>query len=488
MFEIVPVEYFQFSDIYKILPIIAKALNNSGYIHTTLNQNKYIFKVKDKKALKILSKSLNDIEYDWLVTDFFEILEILPSGNNLLFALASNKDSKEKSPLGREAWYITTEVGGMIFPPCIPRIIIANALINLGYYELGENINCSSSFPLETALSGDITFMGNQIDFNSFNNNPHLTVRPVSFLSYNLLTSQSILDLLEDEYALSKVELAKALPIRLVNNDNVGNKIFSLFNHYSIKAKEENEYRKEDVLNELLNILLDISIHLNWNSLGESSQREFALKYAIMQRERLKNIEQKERNLKDSLNLLQKRYPNKIELIEWEINNIYSHVVRYSPIYLAWKTYLESYIYKRNQISSMIDILSYLDWEVLHKNDLIAYEEINKIIKLLDIEPAAALNRIRVIIEKMISIVYEYYFSDDKYEKNSLAKKIYKLNEKGIFPSIIYIYLNTLRLTGNVGSHQVIETKTDVIVVLPIFIRVVEWFVDFIKNKLQRDL
>jgi len=81
----------------------------------------------------------------------------------------------------------------------------------------------------------------------------------------------------------------------------------------------------------------------------------------------------------------------------------------------------------------------------------------------------------------MVSIIYKRFFPN-KRGKN-LANMLHELNKRGIFPHIIYVYFNTLRLTGNIGAHQQVYSKRDVEVILPLFIRVVEWFVDFINHE-----
>lgn len=477
IFEIVPVERLKINDIQKELPKLLKVFESAGYDCIESSQNKYVFGIKNKELVKSFATFLGDDEYIWLVTDFFETLLIMFTQYDILFALASSKSSGEKSPSGRPVWYISTEVGGLIYPPSIPRILIASALIDAGHIELGKRVDCTSSFPRETALSGDITFVESPINFNDFKAIFDLIQsRPISILSSNLLISQAILDLLKDESALNKVEIAKTLPIQLASTDvSDQNKVFSLFNHLTMKARIGS-------VNDILRELLSVSLHLNWEfpkGYFKSLPKDKAFKYALMQKERLKNVEQKEKSLRYALQLLQKRYPDKIELLEWEVNNIYSNIIRYSPVYLMWNARLESYIQgEKEWILNLTNLVGKLDWKTLQKNGIVTTEDIQKIIQLLKVDPGATLTKIRIIIEKMISIIYKRFFSSKK--GKSLANMLHELNERGIFPHFIYVYFNTLRLTGNIGAHQQVYSKRDVEVILPLFIRVVEWFVDFI--------
>ena len=480
MFEIVPVEQLKFNNIQNELSTLLKTLENTGYSCVESSQNKYEFRIKNRGLVKSLATVLGDDEYIWLVTDFFETLLIALTQHDILFALASSKSSQEESPSGRPAWYISTEVGGLIYPSSISRIIVANALINAGHIEFGKGIDCTSSFPRETALSGDITFMNIPINFNDFKSIFDLIGnRPISILSSNLLISQAILDLLKDESALNRVEIAKALPIQLASTDlSDQNKIFSLFNYLTVRART-------GLLNEILEELLNISLHLNWEfskDYFKSLPKDKAFRYALMQKKRLENIEQKERSLRYALQLLQKRYPDKAELLEWEVNNIYSNIVRYSPVYLAWRARLESYIQgEKEWILNLTDLVRKLDWGTLQKNGIVSIEDIQRIIHLLKIDPGSTLTKIRIIIEKMVSLIYKRFFPNKR--DKSLANMLHELNERGIFPNLIYEYFNTLRKTGNIGAHQQVYSKRDVEVIFPLFIRVVEWFVDFINHE-----
>jgi len=302
--------------------------------------------------------------------------------------------------------------------------------------------------------------------------------RPISILSSKILTSQAILDLLKDESALNKIEIAKALPIQLAYTDISCKSKMLLFNYITVKAKIGS-------INDLFRELLQVSLHFNFEFARDyfkSLSKDEAFKYALMQNKRFKNIEQKEKSLIYALQLLQKKYPDKVELLEWEVNNIYSNIVRYSPVYLTWKARIESYIRGDKEWNpNLTDLVGKLDWETLQKNGIVSIDDIQRIIHLLKIDPGLTLTKIRIIIEKMISIIYKRFFPNKK--SKNLANMLHELNRIGIFPNFIYVYFNTLRLTGNISAHQRVHSKRDVEVILPLFIRVVEWFVDFINNE-----
>jgi hypothetical protein len=60
----------------------------------------------------------------------------------------------------------------------------------------------------------------------------------------------------------------------------------------------------------------------------------------------------------------------------------------------------------------------------------------------------------------------------------SLHNMIQRLDKDHIFPPMISIYLTALRTSGNVGAHKGTSSKEDVEVLLPLLVRVLEWFLD----------
>jgi hypothetical protein len=197
-----------------------------------------------------------------------------------------------------------------------------------------------------------------------------------------------------------------------------------------------------------------------------------------LQNTRLKQVEDKEQRLHYALDVLQKRYPSRTEIIEWEVNNLYSNLVRFSPVYLSWKAHLQAFIQGTEQVEYRFsNLISQLDWYLLEKNGIASRSEGERIVELLKVDPPSTLKKMRVIIEKIVSFVFRKQFPTLS-SKRPLASKLQKLNESNAFPPFISIYLNTLRLTGNIGAHEAIGTREDVEAVLPIFLRVVEWLLD----------
>ncbi len=253
------------------------------------------------------------------------------------------------------------------------------------------------------------------------------------------------------------------------------NKPFSLYNLVSINAKI-------DTLDKLLDEILFSTLHLNWSSsnrFDKELSEEKKYLYAQSQLERIEIMEAREEKIRSGLNLLQKRYPNNVKLFQWEKNNLYSNLLTYSPIYLRFKSYLNAYIKENNNIwQEYSKLISKINWDILSKNGIADLNDGSRIVEFIDYDPAATLMKIRVIIEKMINYVYKKEFGD---VRDKLGSKMYKLNEKGLFPPILYTFLNFLRLSGNLGVHELsssIGDKKDVEAIIPVFTRVVEWFLN----------
>lgn len=488
-FEIIPLERIGAYPVHKTVDTILSVLHDTGFNLVRLpdrSQNVKLLEISDKAKVKQLAKVLLDDELIWLTTEFFQNLFIIPTKHDLLFGLASSDNPEQSGPYGRPPDYIISEVGDYTYRPAIPRILISSALAQQSFVELSKNLDCISSFPRETALAGQITFIDSPIEYNlkMTSSDTGFEWRALNVLSSKLL-SQGIVELLQNESKLDQVEVAKAFPFQLFSVSAAEKaKPFTLFNHFSVRARKGAFF---DVLDELLGV----SLHLNWSLAKEHAAQiseEKALQYALMQNNRLKYVEEKEQRLRYSINVLQKRYPSHAQLIEWEVNNLYSNLVRFSPVYLSWKTHLRAFIQRENHVEQgYLNAISQLDWDALEKVEVASFEDGQKIIELLRIDPASTLTKMRIIIEKIVSVLYHRKFPN-RSQRVSLATKIRELQGSNIFPGFIHIFLNTLRLTGNIGAHEGTGQRKDVEAVLPIFLRTVEWFVDFTGESIQRTI
>jgi hypothetical protein len=482
-FEIIGLERLGLEPVHKQIENISTALQKSGF-NVIPQPNKStpatFFDIQDKALAGQLAKQVFanwEEELVWLATEFFQQIFVLPTKHDLLFGFASTYDPEQIGPYGRPPHYILSEIGDYTYRPAIPRILIAGALAYHGFNELAKNLECTTVYPRETALAGDIIFVEPPVkyDLRIQDVDKGLEWRPLSLLSSRLLT-QKIVEVLQDESSLNKVEIAKAFPFQLfsVAATKEENQPFNVMNHLAIRARK-------GTFTEVLDELLGVSLHLNWSLAKEHTSklsREEALRYALMQNARLKQVEDKEQRLLYALNVLQKRYPSRTEIIEWEVNNLYSNLVRFSPVYLSWKTHLQAFVQGTEQIGNgFSSLISQLDWQLLEQSGVAGRNEGEQIIELLKVDPPSTLTKIRVIIEKIVTLIFQREFPNLS-SQPPLSHKLQKLNEAKIFPPFINIYLNTLRLTGNVGAHEGAGSKEDVQAVLPIFLRVVEWFLD----------
>lgn len=482
-FEIIGLERLGGKSAQQIAESVSQALQNSGFgLVPQSHKSKAIrlFDIKDKALVKQLAKGAFanwEEELVWLATECFQHYFILPTKHDLLFGFASTGDPEQVGPYGRPPHYILSEVGDYTYRPSIPRILISGALVQGGYHDLGKSLDCTTSFPRETALAGDIVFVEPPIKYDL-----KLQVldkgygwRTLSLLSSRLLI-QEIVELLQDESNLSQVEIAKVFPFQFFSVSIADEKEhpFSLLNHFSIRARKGS-------FDEVIDELLGVSLHLNWSLAKEHTDklsREESIGYALMQNARLKQIEDKEQRLNYALGVLQRRYTRCSEIIEWEANNLYSNIVRFSPVYLSWKAHLQAFIQGTEKVGGRFsNLISQLDWYLLEENGIASRNEGERIIELLKVDPPSTLTKMRVIIEKIVSFVFQQRFPTLS-PKRPLAGKLHKLDESNVFPPFISVYLDTLRRTGNIGAHESTGTKEDVEAVLPIFLLVVEWFLD----------
>ncbi len=89
-------------------------------------------------------------------------------------------------------------------------------------------------------------------------------------------------------------------------------------------------------------------------------------------------------------------------------------------------------------------------------------------------DPALAMAKMRKIAENLIKTHYTAY----KHQNNpNLAQMIKELDELKIYPRTIKTYLETIRILGNIGTHEGGITALDVDIMLPMFLHTRKWLV-----------
>ena len=496
IFEIIPLERLTTTKYKDVLEKLTDALINYDLYSTGCEDYRgtaKIFYIENIKNIqKIFEKTINSIkdedlknhdEFIWtLALDYCKFLIIDSKFDNILFALASNKKPDSLAPFSPNT--IAQYMGTFTYPPSLARILCVDALKKNGLPELSNNFNVISSFPSETALVGDITYTAvPKHPLGGFNLNylgTDIEIQYLSLLNSKSLITQNIVKILNNESIIRDIEIAKVYPLQFTSADKlIREKSFSLINYMMINAKY-------GTLFEILEEMLSISIHLNWEfskDLKKNLTKKEAKYFADLQNNRLKKIEQKEKSLRNGLNMLQKRFPQNSQLIEWEINNLYSNIINYSPIYIQFRSHLRSYLqYNEELFKEYKNIISELDWIRLSENSIANSSDGKRIINLLEIDAGFVLMKMRIILEKIIKKTYRIKISK---EGANLRDMIYKLNQKNLIPPVLHVFINSLRISGNIGAHELsdkIGTKKDIEAILPIFIRIVEWFLDNVLN------
>lgn len=481
--EIIPLERLGLDPIDEQINRILSALGQSGFAIVPQSDNSQTIKqlcIQDKNKVTALAKKVfpTEDEMVWLVTDFFDHIFFVHTKYDLLLGLASANDPDQNGPFGRPPSYILSEVGDYTYRPTIARILISGALTQFGFNELGKALECISSYPRETALGCHIIFTEPPITYDlsvRVEDMDNYIFQSMSLLSSKLLTN-GIVELLKNEEAISKIEIAKVFPFQFFDFDFSRKREeappFVLLNHFSIRARR-------GAFAEIIDELLGISLHINWSYAKDSTvlTRSQLLKYAMAQNARLRQVEEKEQHLRYALGILQKRHPSHVEFIEWEVNNFYSNLIRFSPIYLSWKSHLQTYINGVDVLGhGFVNLISQLDWDLLSTNGIALGTDGQHIVESLKNDPTNTLRIMRTIIEKIVNILCQSNLSTNS-QSLSLSQKLDKLNGSKIIPPFIFIYLNALRLAGNLGVHERVGLREDVEAVLPVFLRVVEWFV-----------
>jgi len=454
---------------------ILKHLNQIGYVKVINEKNTNFFHLSEENINKeIIKDALGEEDYIWLICKYFDDLIVIEKNGNVLFALASEKPINLLNPYGQKVEIASTVIGGYIYPPTIPRILLAKTLMISGEEILSKKIDCTTSLPTESSITGDIIINDKIVEKSAVKLIiDDLEINSLTILDKSFLITSRISELILKPELLEQVFIAKVIPFSMGTDSLHPENNFKLFNHYSIKAKSNSTYK-------IFDTLLDLALNFNWNlskdlRIGQINHKE-AHENAIKQKICFETIENIENKITNSLQLLQRRYPERVELFEWEINNIYSNITRFSPTHLALKSSIDSFIDgNENRLEKMGGFLAKINWEMLNQNDVADVTEGQKIISLLNIDPASTLTRMRIIIERIIQQTYTKKISN---KTKNLADMLFELNNNKVFPPIIYIYLNMLRIAGNIGAHQGEGSKEEIEAMLPIFVVIVGWFLN----------
>ncbi len=121
----------------------------------------------------------------------------------------------------------------------------------------------------------------------------------------------------------------------------------------------------------------------------------------------------------------------------------------------------------------------------MEKHEIIEVETVQKIPRLAEIDPTSAIQKMRVILEKIVDFIYQNTAKKES-GKKKLSDKLWKLNQDKVIPRKIYIYMNSIRITGNHASHGDKFTDEDIRINFPILCNVINWFLEgYLKNYLE---
>lgn len=137
-----------------------------------------------------------------------------------------------------------------------------------------------------------------------------------------------------------------------------------------------------------------------------------------------------------------------------------------------------------NDESKFRDFIKKTDWNQLEQNGILKKDEAENLFKLTKIDPGSTISKMRSIIERIIQFLYIKNIGPIIRSKN-LIQMLKSLNSQQLFPKTIYIYFNTIRITGNEAVHGNTVSEKDVNALIPLFILIIEWFIENQLKNLQ---
>jgi len=130
----------------------------------------------------------------------------------------------------------------------------------------------------------------------------------------------------------------------------------------------------------------------------------------------------------------------------------------------------------------MRDFINRINWENEEIKNIIDKNEAQGILEMAEIDPSSCAGKMRTVCERITKFIYEK--TEENPEHKDFGEMAFILKEKGFIKEPKYLYINTIRLTGNIGIHEKIENKEDIEVLIPMFIYILNWFLEEILPEL----
>ncbi len=133
-------------------------------------------------------------------------------------------------------------------------------------------------------------------------------------------------------------------------------------------------------------------------------------------------------------------------------------------------------------ITVLQENINKMNWDSLEKYETLPTRtETLEIFNLLNRDPSLTLAKIRNILERIVNFIYDQLFQPSTL---TFGEQLHRLNNEKIFPKLIYVSLNSLRLAGNVGAHEIADSKKQVSALIPLFLEVMRWFIEEVIGQL----
>nr|MDO8119457.1 hypothetical protein [Candidatus Sigynarchaeota archaeon] len=137
----------------------------------------------------------------------------------------------------------------------------------------------------------------------------------------------------------------------------------------------------------------------------------------------------------------------------------------------------------------METLINKIDWSVLEKHKVLDKDEAMSLLKIADIDPDSTITKMRSILERILKFIFKRHFN--MIETITSDEMIRRLGQGAFLPKPIYLYMNTIRISGNLAHHPEKEikveifSKEDVVILMPLFTHIIDWFVSTLIDEEQ---
>lgn len=122
-------------------------------------------------------------------------------------------------------------------------------------------------------------------------------------------------------------------------------------------------------------------------------------------------------------------------------------------------------------LGNLFEELEEINWELVENYNILKKSEIYGLLRIVGIDHSGTISKMRQIIDQLVQFLYNSIKNTDNPRLSEMVKE---LSELQIISRKYKIYIDTLRLIGNIAIHEGGITQKDVEIISPLFILVVK--------------